>query len=194
VLGFIEHCGQSYQRVPGDVRRIYNQAWFGWLEIDEDDVTVHVVGDGRSTFGDAQHSYEVTKSIKNRPGGLSGYRVNGRVGVSKVELLVVLTGLSSKHLSRLVNLSRLVPLAYACNPDSEPAVAPLRWRRLQPDEIVAIMKAYRTGSSMADLAKQHGVIRTTISHTLRNAGIPLRRQRRFGTAEVSEAGRLYKQG
>jgi lambda repressor-like predicted transcriptional regulator len=56
------------------------------------------------------------------------------------------------------------------------------------------MLAYGSGTTMAALAKDHGVKRETISHLLRRSGIPLRHTRVLDDVGIREASKLYTAG
>jgi site-specific DNA recombinase len=95
VLTFIEQCGDAYQTVPSDLRRIYNQSWFEWLEIDEDDEGVSVTVASQPDLVAVLRSAEVAAhgpDCKQRVDQPEPYRVNGKVRGSNVPCLVELRG------------------------------------------------------------------------------------------------------
>jgi lambda repressor-like predicted transcriptional regulator/uncharacterized protein YjiS (DUF1127 family) len=103
---------------------------------------------------------------------------------------VVLTRLSSKQLDDLVNLGRGAP------PSARLRVRPQvsRQRRLDAAEQAAIVRAYQRGISMAALATDHGVRRSTISDLLSRCGVARRQQRVIEEAAVRVAIGYYQEG
>jgi lambda repressor-like predicted transcriptional regulator len=106
-------------------------------------------------------------------------------------ILVVLTGLSSKQIDVLVNLSRSVPFATPVKPT--PPAKPARQRRLSPAEAVAIAQDYRAGDSVNVLAKRYGVRRQTVSAQLERLGIA-RRFKILDAPTIRQAAHLYVEG
>jgi lambda repressor-like predicted transcriptional regulator len=66
-------------------------------------------------------------------------------------------------------------------------------RRLEPPEVARLVADYKAGASMKELAKRHGIHRTTVAHWLYENAVELRRQ---GIAEdqVGEVTQLYAEG
>lgn len=102
--------------------------------------------------------------------------------------MVVLTGGSS----RITSLARLLEL-----PKEPVRTAPLMVRqqqhRLTATEKVAIAQQYQAGAEMRELAAAFRVHRTSISHCLRELGIPLRHQG-LRAEDLPVAARLYEGG
>jgi transposase-like protein len=57
-----------------------------------------------------------------------------------------------------------------------------------------VVEAYEAGASMADLARQYGVKRVSISQLLHKAGATIRPRRVISAAEVDRAVQLYESG
>jgi transposase-like protein len=57
-----------------------------------------------------------------------------------------------------------------------------------------VVDAYEAGASMADLAREYGVQRVSISQLLRTAGASIRQRRVISAAEVDQAVQLYESG
>ena len=104
--------------------------------------------------------------------------------------MVVLRGRTSKHLVALVNFLESAPLA----PSVERPRAPARQFRLSEAQRVAVVAAYEGGASMADLAREYGVRRVTISSVLRRAGVVVRQARVMSQGGVDRAVELYADG
>lgn len=69
----------------------------------------------------------------------------------------------------------------------------LNHRRMTPNEVANIAKAYRAGASTYELAEILGVHRHTVVTQLKKVSVPLRR-RPLSKAEVEEAATLYASG
>lgn len=103
---------------------------------------------------------------------------------------MVLTGTSSKHLERLVNLCRSVPIA-----QHRPAIEHVvRQRRLSPEEITKIIISYRDGATPAELARRFGLHRHSVRQVLERAAIPLRSRHVPSEDQIAEAVQLYGNG
>ncbi len=103
---------------------------------------------------------------------------------------VVLTGLSSKQLRNLVNLGQLHQVAGQARTKRQLT----RQRRLLPTEQAAILSAYRAGQTMAALAGEYRVRRSTISQLLYRSSVQPREQRIMDQLAVRAAVQLYGQG
>lgn len=71
---------------------------------------------------------------------------------------------------------------------------PARHFRFTQDQRAAVVDAYVAGASMADLAREYGVTRVSISQLLRKAGATIRQRRVISAAEVDRAVQLYEGG
>ena len=116
-------------------------------------------------------------------------RVPQTPGQGTIKYMVVLTGGSSK----LSLLARLLELPQGTN-----RPAPTQRRRphqhhLSAAEKVAVAQRYQAGAEMRELATAFRVHRTSITHCLRELGIPLRRQG-LRAEDLPETARLYEGG
>lgn len=102
---------------------------------------------------------------------------------------MVLTGGSSK----ISSLVRSLDLPKNPVRTAPPRVVRQRQHRLTAAEQVTVARQYQAGAEMRELAAVFGVHRTSISHCLRELGIPLRGQG-LRTEDVPEAARLYEAG
>jgi hypothetical protein len=66
-------------------------------------------------------------------------------------------------------------------------------RRLTATQKVTVAQQYRAGAEMCELAVTFGVHRTSVSHCLRELGVPLRRQG-LRAEDVPTAAKLYEAG
>ncbi|WP_141660874.1 hypothetical protein [Tsukamurella tyrosinosolvens] len=71
---------------------------------------------------------------------------------------------------------------------------PRQYRKPEPDEVDAIAAAYLTGSTLAELSKQHGLHVQTIKAHLRRANTQLRPAIKVTPAITAHAVQLYKAG
>ena len=106
---------------------------------------------------------------------------------------VVLEGLSANSCRQLVKLVSELETVLA-----RPLVQPVRshkqeQRRLEPGEVAELVAAYRGGASMKELAKRHGIHRTTVASWLKINHCELRRQG-ISELELPEVIRLYVDG
>ncbi len=194
VVALIADAGQTCAAADPQSRRGMNQAWFAHLEIDEDDDLIEVVRPQRDDFPEAVRR-EIARreepSGKEKPSDREGRRVTEPVGVSNLNLLVVLTRLPSKHLTALVNAGA------AADETALPQLTttgPARARRLSAADQVAVLRAYQAGDSMAALAARFDVRRSTISELLRRSASPMRAERAISDDDVDQAVWLYDQG
>jgi transposase len=205
-LDLTRDCHSTYLQAADQTRRLFNQAFFTRIYIDQDDETRQqsVRVDYNQPFGGllsrlipagAHHDLDTKQPPTGKrrwaepPISLAaswGSRVLMRA------VLVVLTGLSSKQLRMLANTLGAVPVVRTDR--VRPGQTPSRARRLQPEEIVALLLAYRQGTSMAALAKQFNVRRQTVSDLLQRSAIPIRERRAPSSEEIAEAVRLYHAG
>jgi transposase-like protein len=103
---------------------------------------------------------------------------------------VVLRGQSSKH---LVDLAAAFESTLISAPPQQ-REPPARHFRFTHDQRAAVVDAYEAGASMADLAREYGVDRVSISQLLRKAGATIRQRRVISAAEVDRAVQLYESG
>ena len=104
-------------------------------------------------------------------------------------ILVVLASTRPKQLEDLVKLCRSCTARSALRRPQ-----PTRQRRLSPAEQTAVVQAYQAGRSMAALADEYEVRRSTISELLARDGDARRQQRSISAAEVDRAVDLYARG
>ncbi|BDT94114.1 hypothetical protein IFM12275_40900 [Nocardia sputorum] len=71
----------------------------------------------------------------------------------------------------------------------EPAYRPNR--KLQPDEVAALVERYRHGASMMELAEEYGLHRNTVEAHLRRSGVAKRPMVKMTPRLVERATRLY---
>jgi DNA-binding NarL/FixJ family response regulator len=67
-------------------------------------------------------------------------------------------------------------------------------RRLTPDEVDELVRAYRDGATLKALTNRFGVCRTTVSAHLERRGVPRRQSVGLSPEQVMEAARLYESG
>lgn len=107
----------------------------------------------------------------------------------------------TEHLSdKAAALARLHDrtLRHPPTEDAGPTVVQTRRRRRPKShftaaEVTVIVEQYQAGRSMNDLARQHGVHRSSILHALRRTETPLR-YRGLPPDRVAEAAALYRVG
>lgn len=98
------------------------------------------------------------------------------------------------HLPPLGTVLRQVPGAAPVHPtDSIVATLPVQ-RRLGPDEVAALVTAYRQGVSVEELAATFVVNRTTVLGHVRRHGVPKRDRRALRGADLERAVELYVGG
>jgi DNA-binding CsgD family transcriptional regulator len=116
------------------------------------------------------------------------------VDVSNYELLVVLTGVSSKFSSLVRSLARLAPGLLVSDPSSPPHPQTKQLQRhLTEDRTLQLVAEYEAGATMRTLALNYGVHRGTVADHLRRSGVTIRPKGLNG-AQVDEAVRLYISG
>ncbi|MBF6271630.1 hypothetical protein [Nocardia farcinica] len=64
-------------------------------------------------------------------------------------------------------------------------------RKLQPDEVAALVERYRRGASMIELAEEYGAHRNTVEAHLRRAGVAKRPMVKMTEPLVERATKLY---
>lgn len=104
---------------------------------------------------------------------------------------MVLRGQSSKH---VVDLAAVLESTPASAPPQPRDPQPARHFRFTQGQRAAVVEAYEAGGSMADLARQYGVKRVSISQLLHKAGATIRPRRVISAAEVDRAVQLYESG
>jgi DNA-directed RNA polymerase specialized sigma24 family protein len=65
--------------------------------------------------------------------------------------------------------------------------------RLEQHEVQELVAGYRAGASMKELAKRHGIHRTTVAHWLHENAVELRRQG-IASEQIQEVTQLYAEG
>ena len=97
--------------------------------------------------------------------------------------------------TRPKQLEDLVKLCRSCTARSSlRGPQPTRQRRLTPDEQAAVVQAYQAGQSMAALAEEYDVRRSTVSELLARTGVVRRQQRSIDVLAVDRAVNLYARG
>lgn len=66
-------------------------------------------------------------------------------------------------------------------------------RRVTPDELEAMVTAYRSGQTLTQIAAEHHRSKNGVSAALKRAGVQVR-YNLLGDADVAEAARLYESG
>ncbi len=107
--------------------------------------------------------------------------------------MVAVTGTPSKSLHEYIRLSATLRRRTDAVTTRDDRVH-VRRRRLSAADHVAILLAYQHGATMAKLARQIGVRRTTVSAVLRRAAIPVRVGLVPTAEQINEAIRLYGDG
>lgn len=110
--------------------------------------------------------------------------------------LIALVGLLDRHLKHVVDTEKFRKLAnhsHSRTHDPEPAVFPRVAKRLRKDEIAALASYYRSGVAIADIAKQYGIHRATVTAIVERNQIGLR-TRGLSEAQVLQAIVEYQSG
>jgi transposase-like protein len=68
-----------------------------------------------------------------------------------------------------------------------------KWTRLSEDARSDVATRYAAGATTTELAREYGVVKSTIIGILRSKAVVMRRQA-LNTEQVSEAARLYESG
>jgi site-specific DNA recombinase len=125
ILDLIERCGEAYQQGDEKLRRALNQAWWDFLDMDEDESGVRVASRERQELTAALQA-AIGRRRKQphhaKPGSPQrGYRVVGQVGSSNVACLVELRGVEPRTSS--MRTKRATNCATAPSPVRIPAGA-----------------------------------------------------------------------
>lgn len=107
-----------------------------------------------------------------------------------------LVGLLDRHLKHVVDTEKFRKLANhprSRSRDAELAVLPRVAKRLREDEIAALASYYRSGVAVADIAKQYGIHRATVTAIVERNQIGLR-TRGLSEAQVLQAIAEYQSG
>jgi len=99
--------------------------------------------------------------------------------------------ISTKNVKYLIEIARSKHVSRTAEDAS--TVKERRPRRLPDDQRRAIVKAYRAGRNLNQIAKDHGIHRTTVARVLEEEGTQ-QRHRGLTTKQVKQATELYAEG
>ena len=199
VLDMIQFGGHAYQSATPLARRAYNQSWFHYIEVDEDEDGISIVNAAQPEIIEAIRTAKPRLAahgrVTNKPGSRNDYRVRGRVRGSNVDCLVELVGRYSK-LPDPCRIEQLLTDLRTSKPQKPSSVPSRRHRladRLGPEVIAAIIAQYEAGAPSTQLGRDYGISKESVLRLLKDSGVKLRRQG-LSPTQAKDVVRLYESG
>ena len=98
------------------------------------------------------------------------------------------------QLQALRHLAANLPGPEAPSNKREPTPVPRTAKQIKGDQAQALIAAYETGATLAELSRRFGISKQTVTSILKRHDITPRWSRRITDEEVDQAVRLYEQG
>ncbi|WP_280208174.1 recombinase zinc beta ribbon domain-containing protein [Nocardia cyriacigeorgica] len=211
-LTLLENPQELYRRCNEHQRRLFNQAIFQQLYIDDEQINGHLLHEPFGQLHAAQRAQTgtcgATRHKTSRDAPKSGNaRMKGGVGVLLQGIHSALGSSSDPMVGYLRRLSNLKSagqglttlLAEARNESDQPrsrdltSASPRRLRRLNEAERAALAQDYLGGKTVYELAEMYGISRDTVGKHLKRMGVGMRMQR-LSEEQIDETVRLYGEG
>ncbi|WP_178138760.1 hypothetical protein [Ferrithrix thermotolerans] len=207
-LNLTRDCHAAYLEANDSTRRLFNQAFFAKIYIDEDDETREqtVQVDYNEPFDSllsrliparVHHTLDIRKTAHpdtSEGGPETSFEGTAKVQGSHTDTLVeVIALLAKQEVAPTLEAALGGQREDQCAPRTRRSVQ--RQRRLAPSEITRLAQDYAAGSTVNQLAMRYGVHRTTVLNHLEQQGIDRRRTHRvLSKDDVARAAALYSSG